>query len=947
MTLCGIDCESERRSVVTPLSALSPILPQFSVPLLDDRPQDPIAQASNFWTTGTDPDHYSEARSFSPDESPSYGSQENSQVCLWSQALIYPRFAHQIMSWDGVPQIDSILRTPFLTEQPRQFDFVQQQSGTIVFDAPDDLVVSLRLLVLGSSSRLYVWDRSLELFVHQSSSKVGSKATLSGSRSGFGAQDYLQRFLALGSLMRRLEFLIHDLRDRGSHADPVIHAFVHGLSTLLSFLRNQLSKGPLFGSDDVLHPADFAAIWLCYAEEEQTINSIATMCHRSLEISPENYLEPSTNPVDLLTHIYRALEQHVEAASPRQVIAATAYMLTVSSEPYIASLCESVAYGHSGPRPSWISDELGRPDLLGPYTGGDTVWRRNVLDVEHAFPKFVPASLADVLPVATKSLKLLEVAQPDYWISSQHRALRDITWLWSEAKIHQAWGDSHYPKSSSASQVRGRLRVADSDNYVLDDFKIFDLEPSTLGGVELGRGDSLPAIADFMDTFPESLPLIMPNLSLLCDLVFSPLESHAVLLSRAFLLVFLNESSFLCIDAHLTLLRSHLLLTSHTFKSRLGEALFSDTYWREDACGAVKTFDSLRRQLQPAHASAPPTNKRAIGLTPALAARDSWPPGGSDLSFLLRTVIVDAQEYGRRHNRQPKSSPEGILHVLDEAEFRLGFAVRDLPVGTGRERWLNPLSIEALDFLYLDYKVPHPMEVLIPPIVLSKYQRIFSFLLRLMRVEAAIRSVYRLTRLPPRHSPSNFSLCGKIIWQFRFAAHSFVSALLTYIYDVAIGGNFDAFLSQIATCRDHMHSNKSPEFRDVFGLSEFHSSVLDDILSACLLRSSQRTAGDILRGAMELVLEFCVFVTDPDIVQSEEYEINFVIRTLYTAFRKKVVALLEALDALLEKDAKFYQGTDPLMLGMEAERRVRPGGTGSLRYLLARLDLGNWRRNSE
>ncbi|KAI6033056.1 Spc98 family-domain-containing protein [Pisolithus orientalis] len=959
MTLCSIDRESKRRKVVFPLSALPPILPQFSIPLLDDRPQDPIAQTSSFqWTTGngaTDRDHYNEACYLSRDEFLSHAIQDDGQIPLWNRALVHPRSAYQIMSWDGIlpPQIAGILKMPFLTEQPLpQFGLVQQHvlSDTTVCQPPDDLVMSLRLLVLGSSSRLYVWNNSLELFVHQSPSKVGSKAILVGRGNRFISKDYLQRFLDLGSLIRRMELLAYDLRDRGSHTDPSIHAFAHGLSTLLSFWRDQLSRGPLFGSDDVLYPADFAAIWLHYAEEEQTISSIATMCHRSLEISPENYFDLSTNPVDLLSRIYQALEQNVEVVSPRQVIAAIAYMLTVSSTPYITSLCKSVAYREGGPRYSWISEELSRPDPFEPYDGGDSAgtWQRNFLDAEHVFPKFVPASLADVLPIARKSLRLLGAVQPDHWILSQGGALQTISWLWSEVKIHQAWGDSHYLKSSPALPVKGcpTASVTDNHNSVLDEFKVFDMEPRALSAEELGHCDSHPAIADFMATFPESLPLIIPNLSLLCDLVFSPLESHASLLSRAFLSVFLNESSFLCVDAHLTLLRSHLLLTSHTFKSRLAEALFSDTYGREDLCGAAKAFDSLRRQPQTVHTSAfPPTNKLAIGLAPALTARDSWPPGGSDLSFLLRTVIVDAQEYGRRHNRRPKSSPAGILHVLDEAEFRLGFAVRDLPVGTGRERWLNPLSIEALDFLYLDYKVPHPMEVLIPQTVLSKYQRIFSFLLRLMRVEAAIRSVYRLTCLLPRPSLSKFPLCSKLVWQFRFAADYFVSALLTYVYDVAIGSNFDAFLSQIAACREHMASNKPHEFPDVFTLSEFHSSVLNDILSACLLRSSQRTAGDILRGAMELVLEFCVLVTDLDTAESEVHKIDSALRTLYAAFREKVVTLLEELDALLEKDARFLQETNPLPLGMEAECHVPPGGTASLRYLLARLDLSNWWRS--
>ncbi len=39
----------------------------------------------------------------------------------------------------------------------------------------------------------------------------------------------------------------------------------------------------------------------------------------------------------------------------------------------------------------------------------------------------------------------------------------------------------------------------------------------------------------------------------------------------------------------------------------------------------------------------------------------------------------------------------------------------------------------ALDFLYMDYKPPRALEVLITPEILSKYQRMFAFILRLMR----------------------------------------------------------------------------------------------------------------------------------------------------------------------------------------------------------------------
>ena len=58
---------------------------------------------------------------------------------------------------------------------------------------------------------------------------------------------------------------------------------------------------------------------------------------------------------------------------------------------------------------------------------------------------------------------------------------------------------------------------------------------------------------------------------------------------------------------------------------------------------------------------------------------------GADLSFLLRTVIVDSLDEGRL-----VGGGNGRNVVLEEAEWRLGFAIRDLPVGVGRDRWLNP-----------------------------------------------------------------------------------------------------------------------------------------------------------------------------------------------------------------------------------------------------------------
>lgn len=47
-------------------------------------------------------------------------------------------------------------------------------------------------------------------------------------------------------------------------------------------------------------------------------------------------------------------------------------------------------------------------------------------------------------------------------------------------------------------------------------------------------------------------------------------------------------------------------------------------------------------------------------------------------------------------------------------------------------------SFRALDFLYMDYQPPGPLSVLIPPTTLSKYHRLFTFCLRLIRGESIV-----------------------------------------------------------------------------------------------------------------------------------------------------------------------------------------------------------------
>ncbi|KIK92822.1 hypothetical protein PAXRUDRAFT_829603 [Paxillus rubicundulus Ve08.2h10] len=958
--------EDERFSLL----ALPPLIPHFSIPRLNDEPQDPIFRTVCVnERTGT----YSSSRP--PSLGPLVPSHHNTLppdaqahtatpvLSLWNEAaLLDPQDLDHTVSWDTIPKssVEENLNAPFLTEQPRNtFGSVQYQAHpashrkdlNVVRVTESELLSSLQLVVLGTSSALHVWDMTSQSFVQVGSSEAHPSTILVEAKDNTMSQSILQRFLNLGTLVRRLELFVHDIRARQGHVNSTVHAaFAHGLSTVLMFIRDCSLRGPLFHTNSHSEVHCLATVWLQYTELEQIVTSLASMCNRSTGTTPEQFSQFPNSPVDLLSLVYETFEMHVNHGSLHDITATVAYILSVSSKPYIQDLCELVAYGGAGQWCIATNEEIQLMDTAALFEGDDHSWPKeeSSLDADGPFPTFIPSNLAKILPSAQKSLKLLKAAKPNHPILAIEPTPKEIGWIWSESDINATWNGIRASPRGDVPQFHSDdspvERPTDDHNPGLAGFRIFDLEPGSSENGDFPEVNSNVALREFMASFPNTLPTITPSPSLLCELIFSPLQSHAASLSCALLAVFLDQTSFLCIDAHLKLLRSHMLLTSHSFKSRLTAALFSDT--ESQGSQNAGMHDLLRYKSKgatPLEQSY--TCRWPVGLAPLLVTRDSWPPGGSELSFLLRTVIVDSQEDGSEKHDVPLIS-KNLHPVTSEAEPRLGFAIREFTAGNGRERWLDPFFIEALDFLCLDYKVPRPLQVLIPPSALSKYQKIFALLLRLTRVECAIRSVFRLTRASSVLLFPTLASSHKLLLHFRFITHSFVSTLSAYIYDAAIGANFDAFLSRINSCRETPGAPTG--FRDVFAMAECHSSVLDDILSACLLKSYQRTAGDLLRNTLEVVLEFCVLVGDLKDGRFKEYQASLTLEVLYASFRKKVSTLTRMLEVMLEKHAKCAQHLEQLTTDVEGGHQIQmpPGGVCTLRQFLTRINLTDWWKDS-
>ncbi|KAJ7187937.1 gamma-tubulin complex, DGRIP91/SPC98 component protein [Mycena filopes] len=889
---------------------------------------------------------------------------------IWTEAIKGGRTRPEIFSWDalrpGYPA--RVPPNAFISEQEDGLIFaaaryyvkprVHDPRVELKYVGQRELLSALKMTVLGISSPLHTWDPRSETFVQIVAQKGARGILLIDDKDEVVSASFIARFLTIGTLQRRLEILLTALRSRFAKEGPTIHAFTHALSTILSFLRESLARCPPH-EDQV--SVTLSAVWSEYEQYEEVLMSLAALCGRVCPTPPRDYLMPDPTPINLLSLLYDHLHTHLERQSPRKVTAIFAFILSSTSREYFQQLARSVGFGGTSSlrrKPAHVVGEQNDQYAL-EMDGSDDGEGEGLEDeldgIGDAFPAFFPPGVVDVLPAAQKSLFLLRAADPDHPLLRVPPVRCVVEWFWTWSEIEAAWDGrttASTPPHPLASAGPPDASEEVSLEPALAQFRIFDMEP----GKQLGHSlldekhtrTPTATLGAFLDAFPAELPPITPTLAHLTTLVFAPLVRHSAALSRALLARFLASApSSLHFKPHAELLHAYLLLGSPAFKARLAGALFEDA--EEYVAGSVRgvglSIGSARRK-----ASEKQKQKKErwpVGLSFALLERETWPPVGADLSFFLRTVIVDSFEipWERLVEGGDDDLADGGAQEAFwvEAERRLGFAIRDLPTGPGHDQWLNPLCRLALDFLYMDYKAPHPLDILITPDILSKYQRMFTYLLRIMRVEHALGALFRMSRSTTRPLFPTLTPSNKLLLHLRFVAHSFVATLSEYVFDTAIGGNFDPFLVRLAPpppfTPDSSNLN-APEFSDVFALAKAHSELLDDVLSACLLRSGQRGAGDLLRQALELVLELAILVGDLKTGRMEEYRAAPLLEELTGRFRGKMRALVKALKVLVDK------GVSPeAEAGVPAQREGRKptGGTRALAHLLE--SLSEWWSN--
>ncbi|TKA82033.1 hypothetical protein B0A49_00171 [Cryomyces minteri] len=417
--------------------------------------------------------------------------------------------------------------------------------------------------------------------------------------------------------------------------------------------------------------------------------------------------------------------------------------------------------------------------------------------------------------------------------------------------------------------------------------------------------------------------IFAPPFSLVSALSFSPiLHTQARLLNAALLRHFFRSCNF---RHHLELQHRYHLFGDGVFATRLSSALFSpDLETAERHRGILKTGGSM-------------------GLR--LGVRKTWPPASSELRLALMGVIGDTYFASTRRDHN-----ENQPNRKRELPGGLSFSIRELS-DAEIETIMDPDGLHALDFLRLQYAPPKPLDAIITPASLQKYDTIFRFLLRLLRVHFVtthlvrphpLRNTHRARTQRPNTSPT--------ITRFTLEAHHVVSALLVHFSTSGVTEPWTALSARLdAIERRLAHEDESGQYgthvtEGPDALGALHAAMLDTVLGALLLRGRQARARDALEALLDCVLAFAKFSQwqehgDSGTVQQSGADAEIEADARYKGFRAKLSLFLDACKELSEK--KGRGAVDPTWLAGAARARVSGEG-GMIERLILALEMSEY-----
>ncbi|KAJ4164609.1 hypothetical protein LMH87_006276 [Akanthomyces muscarius] len=336
---------------------------------------------------------------------------------------------------------------------------------------------------------------------------------------------------------------------------------------------------------------------------------------------------------------------------------------------------------------------------------------------------------------------------------------------------------------------------------------------------------------------------------------------------------------------HLRLYRDFHMLGSGLFCARLSQALFNPD------------LESAERQAGVARQGG------VMGLR--LGGRDTWPPASSELRLALMGILSDAYYEGR-----PKSS-NNLGRDGEKLPGDLSFAVRDLSEEEIK-KCMDPDSLEALDFLCLQYTTPPALSSVITPVILLQYDRIFRLLLRVLRMMYVVDELFRQTLWTSRLH--GYELSDD---EYRFAreARIFVSSVAGYFLDTAIALPWQAFESRLDQIQAALARSSNDTFTEQppspLQLQQLHSKLLYASMGGLFLRKRQQPILNLLEDIFNGILEYAKAAKASE---STDQSGTRLASDMYHEFKQKVQVFITLVPFSIEGHAeRFYDITNTTM----------------------------------
>lgn len=776
--------------------------------------------------------------------------------------------------------------------------------GRVVQSGP--LLSGLFQLGLGRESILYTYSQDLRSF---------QPRLTDGRMTGYSLETFQSlsdSFIDYGNKTKELHSFI-DRTQASSKSFPALMALAGSFSSLLNILHVEIGEA-------LKSIYTLLQLQSLFERPGQILTLLSDLGHK---------LGRTETDEELLSQLYdTVLDSEYSAIWIRSILFC---VLTFASKPWLES-----AGGWLGLKALSVPGTRGQcPKFVSLTEGARKAehWK-DVKETEYdleirAMPNFFTDEDARILFETGRSLRLLEAHQPEHpLLEAASFGLKEIPKLewcssWVDVENIQKKAqeyESKLLKAISDFDSHGGSRSLghkDLDDPGQNQFEVVGLSEDTAKAYISASIAALEKPLPRLDTSPDSGPLFAstqdksiildtldeeafsPPISLLPVLSFNPLISiQAQLINRACLRLLFKEHN---LRSHFSLLHRYSLFGDGVFASRLSHALFDPEL---------------------------PTAERRQGRSRAgisglkLGSRDTWPPASSELRLALMGILTESYH--------DTGQLEGSSLFNNELPGGLSFAIRDMSEEE-LKRCMDPSSIEALDFLRLQYNPPPPLSALITQDSLLKYDAVFKLLLRTVRMLFVVNQLFQDTK----HCVVRSDYLSQ---RFRIESHHFILAISGYFFD-GVQANWSILKSKLIDTERALDRD-GPE--SLANLRDFHEQILDRMMFTLILRKRQAQVMRLLEEIFSLILQFARHIRSKACGMSEVTDSTSDIRQIYEKFKKKVRVLISVCRGLSERRGQGGTTTHEAFQDVSRSDETSEDGGNTMGQLLLKFEMSGF-----